>query len=403
VNPFRKGCFIWLALVGLVACCSAANAQSQSKAKAKPKDDPKQQYAQGNKLVKLADNLSLSAVVGKSPWLIMAAGGAWSYYQATAEQRSELGFFASPIFFLPTGLLVLLVGFKDTLLSWAAWLKVPLNALGELFHMSGGLFAYLYLGSVALDGTMPDTATASLAWANTPTQEMPANDMTFSALSYLLMCVVHTAVWIVFNGVEVAILSPFPFVDAILKTGRTALIGVITGLAAIHPVLGFLISAPIILVCLFCIPVALRVTLVGWVYTWDILGRMIGKHRVVTLASVSAFASWSLGAPLLAYGTLLRTPEGKLVFSYRRLVVLWKRQIELPEQAVLGLGTINPYLFSPGTEQSGEKLLLRLPPGYASKESEIAQQLGLAPPVDISTLTTLRQGWQRFWNWLRGR
>jgi len=401
VNGVLKSTGVWLALLvilGVVAVASAAEA----KKKPKTTDEAKQLYSDGNKVVKLADQLSLSAVVGKSPWLIMAAGGITKYYRTASEERGQLGFLSSPLFFIPVGIVVMLVALKDTLLSWAAWLKVPLNALAELFHMSGGIFGYLYLGSVAFDGTIPDTETASLVFAATTEKAVPVSDMALSTISFMLMSIVHTAVWIVFNGVEVAIiLSPFPFVDAVLKTGRTALIGVITSLAAIHPILGFVAAAPIIILCLLCIPVAIRITVVGWVYSWDILARIIGRSREVGL-TVSAFASANLKAPMLAYGTLSRNQDGKLIFSYRKLSLLWRIHEELPAPAQLGIGTLNPYLLSTNTEGK-QSLLLRLPPGYANHETELAQVLGLASPVDVSTLTSLKQALSSFWNWVRGR
>ncbi|MGL6076302.1 MAG: hypothetical protein ACRC8S_19285 [Fimbriiglobus sp.] len=347
-------------------------------------------YKDGDKATRTLDKLCTSSLTGKSPWLVMGAGGAIQYFKTNEADRSQLGYFAQPYVFGPILLLVLLVIFKDTLLTWASVLKAPLNALAEFMHMAGGGLAFLYLGELASEFAGPSAGAEFARLADNTISDAsppPSGSNVYATLVFLMMSCIHLAVWIVFNSVEVAIiLNPFPFVDTLLKAGRTAVIGAITGAAEIHPILGFLLAAPIILGCIILIPTALRLTILGWVYSRDGLMRLFVAPDLS--GPTRGFASWHLpGVRMLTYGRVERTEAG-WEFVYKRLFLAWTRRVPLPSEGLaIGIGILNPGLLVGEEKRS----LVRFSPKYTGREQELAQKLGVDKIIDGSLTASFKQ------------
>jgi hypothetical protein len=332
------------------------------------------------------DRFGLAATTGQSPWLVMAGRGAYQYFTTPADQQHRLSVTAHPLFFGPLAVLLLLVAVKDSLLTFLGPVKVPLDVLGELFHVAGGAAGVAYLGDVAFGS--PEAAQQAADAPQTVSWLLPA-------LTWVMASVVHLTVWVVFNSIEVTIiLNPFPFVDTALKSFRTALVGLISGAAAIHPALGFLLALPVFLCCVFVLPVAMRLTRIGCVFCLDYLARWFGLSGSALPQQVAAFAWGRLpGVPLLAYGVISRTAEGGLVFTVRRLGVLWRRAVPLPADCYVGIGTLTPLLLS---DEGGSAYdLLLFPPRYGGKEPAVAQQLGIARVENVSLGASLRAVWRR--------
>jgi hypothetical protein len=205
----------------------------------------------------------------------------------------------------------------------------------------------------------------------------------------------------VFNTVEVAILlNPIPFVDTCLKAFRTAVIGVISGAAALHPVLGFVVALPVILACVVLVPVAVRFAIAGLVYTADVFKRLFGV-KPPPGAPVRAFAAFGLkGVRLGTFGTLERGADG-LEFVYRRAFILWKRRVPIPwERVAVASGGVLPRLIELG-ERGGT--WLRFPPRYRKMEADLALALGLGDVVHKSMGQSLGKAWRRLTEWVSGK
>lgn len=354
-------------------------------------------YSSGEKV---CSKLSLAALTGKSPWLVMGVGGAVSYFNTPDEQKEKLGLFAQPWAWGTMLVLVLLVGFKDTILTLFSSLKMPLDALAQAFHAVGGVFGIAYLGVSVFGGDPPAPEVQGLV-ADSPAASPTAIEHAGNFLLWLLMCGVHAAVWVVFNTVEVAILlNPIPFVDTCLKAFRTAVIGVIAGAAAIHPVLGFAAAAPVILLCVLLVPTAVRFAVVGTVYTADVFKRLFGV-RPPPGAPVRVFAALGLkGVRLGTFGTLERGPNG-LEFVYRRAFLLWKRRVPIAwERVAVASGGVLPRLIELGDKG---RTLLRFPPRYRHMEADLALTLGLGDVVHKSVGKSLGKAWRRLTEWVGGK
>jgi hypothetical protein len=336
---------------------------------------PRATYSTGERV---CADFSLAAVTGKSPWLAMGVGGAVEYANTPDEKKGQVGFFALPWVWGTMLVLVALVAFKDTILTVFSQLKLPLDALAEAFHAAGALFALVYLAAAAFE-PQPDASPQT------------AIDHVRGFVFWLMLAAVHLAVWVVFNTVEVAILlNPIPFVDTVLKTGRTLLMGAISGAAAIHPVFGFVLAFPVILGCLLLVPFALRFAVAGWVFTTDVFKRMFGvKPRPG--APVRVFASLGFpGVPVGVYGIAERGKAGP-EFVYRRWFILWRVRVALPWERVAVVAGVLPRVVETATGATW----LRFPPRYRGMEEDLALALGLGDVVRKPFRESVAKWWRR--------
>jgi hypothetical protein len=349
----------------------------------------------------VCQRLSLAALTGKSPWLVMGAGGAYEY--ATARAGQPVSFFGQPTVWGSILFLVVLVAFKDTVLTVFGPLKVPLDALAEVFHSAGGLLGVLYLGNVAFDGWpawLPVPAFAAhgdLGLLALAVEGPSWAEQLGQSLLWLVMGTIHVAVWIVFNSVEVVILlNPIPFVDTLLKGLRTSIIGAIALASEVHPVLGLLLALPIILGSFWLLPFALRFGYIGLIFTTDVLAGLIG-WRGQPEPPLLAFAG--LGCPgvrLYTPGRLERTAQG-LTFTYRPWFLLGQTTLVIPDTATLSTGIVSPVV------RAAEQTWLRLPPRCCGAEQRLAERLQLGPVTDGSLRSTLGQALRTFTGWFWGR
>ncbi len=382
-----------IVLVALLVCAAGVRADVAPP----PKAEVKSTYGTGEKV---CGKLSLAALTGKSPWLVMGVGGAVEYLNTPDERKEKLGFFSQPWMWGPMLVLVLMVGFKDTILTVFSQLKMPLDALAQAMHALGAVFAVVYLGASAFGGDPASPQVQGLL-GDTPAPQPTFVQHAGNVLLWVLMCGVHAAVWVVFNSVEVAILlNPVPFVDTILKAFRTAVVGVISGAAAIHPVFGFVLALPVILLCLLMVPLALRLSVIGWVFTRDVFGRLFGV-KPKPGAPVMAFTSLGIpGVPVGIYGTVERGPSG-LEFVYRRWFILWRKRIPIPwERVAIASGGVVPRLIEVG---GAGGTWLRFPPRYRKMEADLALALGLGDVHHKSVTASLGKLWRRMWQWIGGK
>jgi hypothetical protein len=344
----------------------------------------KRTFSKGEKLCK---SLSLSAILGKSPWLVMGVGGAYEYFTTVETERASLGFFSQPAAWITILVLVGMVMLKDTILSAFSYLKLPLDTLAELLHVSGWFAGLIYLGTSVFGTETPLAETASLSSGLFAVE--PSGFTVESVLLWLVLAVIHTVVWIVFNTIEVVILlNPFPYVDTLLKSLRTGLIGLVTLATQIHPVLGLIVVLPIILGCCWFLPFAWRFLVLGWVFSIETIRGWLGHRAVVDPQRLRCFSSWNLqGVPLYTYGTIQRVND-KLEFRYRRWGLFLKTTVIDSPMAKVWSGILGPLV---AVELAGVYLtLVRFPPSYRGCEPQLSDALQTGNPQDGSLNATLR-------------
>lgn len=333
------------------------------------------------------ENVVGVTATGLSPLMVLSVTGPVIYFLTEPDQRGELFFFYQPWFWILTGICSLIVLFKDTILTFASYLKTPLNILGAIFNFVGFLFGLrliIYLLGADLG-------------------EDPS--LTEKLLTYLTIAVMlsfYTAIWIFGNLVEVIILlSPFPLVDTALRILRISVVLVMYVLCWIHPALGLIFALPILLISALTMNRSLQALKLSLRIVWDLVAWRRYPLTPET-TSLSAFTVISLPrTPWFTLGKLVKKESG-WHFRYRRFLIGPRVDIEVDlSNLQIAKGTLAS-LAAQKTER-GSQVILRFPPGYRGQEETLAKILE-GECVDWSAMTKIRDLWKnRRWPFSRGK
>ena len=343
--------------------------------------------------VEIAQAISTITGVAISPLLGVGAIGAWKYYQAPADKRASLPWFAQPWFWAPALILVTAVFLKDTAgTALPTALKKPLD-VAEVFEnkisalVAAGAFIPLiatFAESAGGDGTrlyqdtMLATFSPSAAW---------------NLITVPLAIAAFFVVWMVAHVINVLIIvSPFTTVDAALKSVRLLILSSVTLTSFANPYVGAAWALLIIIVCYFLSGWALRLTVFGTVFAWDFLTFRSSRSRPDD-------ANWVFTAramektPIRSFGRLVRNENGRLVLRHRPWLILPAKQFVLPEATyAVGRGLFYPEILH--VEPKSNHAILTLPPRYCGHEDELNRIYGLAGVQNV--------GMKALWDWVRG-
>ena len=218
----------------------------------------------------------------------------------------------------------------------------------------------------------------------------------YSVAIICVMFLFYISVWILGNCVEVLIIiSPFPFVDFILKAFRISLILAMYVLCWIHPVLALLVAIPIILISLITFERSLRLLWLGIRLSIDLV--LMRKTEVTeTEDRITAFSiAGRDGLPWFTLGHLIES-EGEWWFVVRRFIIGPKRRYEIDvEQAAIARGNLFPSLVD--TVEETPTVILRLMPCYRGQEEQVAQLFDSNQVIDMSLSRSLSAAW----TWVR--
>ena len=380
------------AFLGTVPC-----ARAQSTVDVKPP----------TKTLEAAKALTKITGVAISPLLGTAAVGAYDYFSASKEKKAHLPWYARPHFWVPALLLVGAVAAKDafgTVLP--PGVKKPLDVAETVENKVSGIVATGAFVPIAASifGTL---SSSSGTTTDAGHQLCLAGLATFQFSSLLNVFTIPLAmtafvlVWLLGHVINILILiSPFGAVDAVLKSFRTFLMGLVTVTSFANPWAGAVLSLIIILLAYFLAGWSFRLTVFGSIYVWDfITGK---RHRFKPAPD----ANWMFTArriektPIRTYGKLWRGGQGELTFEYRPLLFTGpKRTLAMPAGTyAVGHGLFHPEIML--LEQAGEKeqVLLMLPPRYRTHEEEVARVYSISDVRDVGLL----RGFKAIWNWRMG-
>jgi hypothetical protein len=334
-----------------------------------------------------------------SPLLATAAYGAYQYYRTPEEGRDRLPWFAQMKFWLPALLVVGAVAAKDTLgaILPPGW-KQPLDVLEAVENKASGVIAagaVVPITMIGVWGLLPNQEAAGgvdLASAGFATLTLAAFDGTviLQWLTVPFAVAIFAIVWMASHAINVLILmSPWGGVDAVLKSARLSLLGLLTITTMINPWVGAALSVVVIIISYFIAGWAFRLTVYGSLYTWDALSR--GKHRFRLKPSGNAvFSSSQLeNVPVRTYGKLRRNHDGSLTFVYRRWLFGPVREVALPPAPEIWI-SCGMFVTNLETENGPYALLL---PRYDDHEENLARTYGFAGVREA--------GLRRAWSWLR--
>lgn len=352
---------------------------------------------------------ALSTVTGIaiSPLLGTGAYGAYKWTTAKdAAERAALPWFAQVTFWLPALLIVGACAAKDALGAAIppGW-KKPLDVLETVENKATGL--------VAAGAVVPLTM-MSLSKMVVGSDAVAATDMVPSGLAMLSLgafdaswllsiltipfgIAVFAVVWLASHAINVLILlSPWGAIDAALKSGRTALLGLVTVTATINPWVGAILSIAVIVLAYLVAGWAFRLTVFGSVFCWDFL--TLRRLRFAPRENRNRMFAGDLPTvPVRTYGELEVTPEGTCEFVYRPWLVLPERRAPMPvdkSQLTVGRG----FFFSCVSVVEGDTIFL-LPPRYRGHEDRLVSLYGLGGGVQPAGLC---KAWNAMHDMFRG-
>jgi hypothetical protein len=312
-----------------------------------------------------------------SPLLGVCLLGIYDYARTTPAARSALPFYSRPHFWIPIGVLLLLIFFKDSIGGTIPLLKKPLDAVEVLVINKAALvliaFPVMYHQVSQLTGIRDITALLEpVVYAADRSALQRAEYWGAAGLMLTAGTIITLVVWVVGHAADVlALLSPVPWLDILVKASRAAVMLVVAGCAVINPMLGLVASSIVIGICALLFWLALRVLVLGWMFGLDLLF----WRKQAPVNHIRAFTAGKIqGMPRQTLGQLTRDPNGILEFRYRRLIFGPTRRIRLEDTSAYDIsrGILYPTLLLKESTQ------FRLLPRYRGSEEDIQAVLGLS-------------------------
>lgn len=352
---------------------------------------------------------ALSTVTGIAISPLLGTGAYGAYRWATAKdaaERAALPWFAQVTFWLPALLIVGACAAKDALGAAIppGW-KKPLDVLETVENKATALVA---AGAVVPLTMMSLSKMAVGSDAVAATHMVPSGLAMLSLgafdASWLLSILtipfgiaVFAVVWLASHAINVLILlSPWGAIDAALKSGRTALLGLVTVTATINPWVGAILSIAVIVLAYLVAGWAFRLTIFGSVFCWDFL--TLRRLRFAPRENRNRMFAGDLPTvPVRTYGQLEVTAEGTCEFVYRPWLVLPERRAPMPvdkSQLTVGRG----FFFSCVSVVEGDTVLL-LPPRYRGHEERLVSLYGFGGGVQPAGLC---KAWNAMRDMFRG-
>ncbi len=357
----------------------------------------------GLQLAKTATEITGIAI---SPLLGVSAIGLYQWIQAdTPEERAALPWFANPLMWIGGFLLVGAAAAKDAFGATVppGW-KKPLDVLDATENKVSGLVATGAVIPLLVTAASKALATggggsASLEFVNTGLAMIHLGAIDFSWLLTILMLplaiALHAVVWVASHAINALILlSPWGAVDAALKSARTALLGLLTGIAWIDPVVGVTLSAIIVFFAWLVSGWAFRLTVWATVFCWDFFTRRRKRFKLLADGNKVFLGRQLDGAPLRTYGRLHQEADGKLVLKFRPWLIFPERTVEVPREGiVVGRGVFYSEVLGHDAKADKVTTLLLLPPRYLGHEELFARTYRISGTCEV--------GLRRAWSWLK--
>jgi hypothetical protein len=356
----------------------------------------------GLELAKTATEITGIAI---SPLLGVSAIGMYRWIQAdTAEQKAALPWFANPLVWLLGFALVGASAAKDSLGATMppGW-KKRLDVLDATENKVSGLVATGAVIPVLVSAASKFIASSTPASAAlAPLHGWAMMHVGFFDISWLLTIAmvplavaVHAVVWVASHAINVLILlSPWGAVDAALKAGRTALLGAMTGLAFIDPVVGATLAAVVIVFAYFVSGWAFRLTVFGTIFCWDFFTRRSKRFAPLADGNKVFLGREVAGAPIRTYGRLHMADDGGLTFKFKPWLVLAEREIAVPREGlVVGRGVFYSEVLGHNAKSDQLETLLLLPPRYLGHEEMFARTYRISGTCEV--------GLRKAWSWLK--
>jgi hypothetical protein len=325
----------------------------------------------------------------------------YQYFSTPGHLRDQLPFYDQPYVWGIMLLVILLMLFNSTICESMPFLKIPLNALGNMVNKGGACIVLPVVLSEFAQVFADPTAVALAAVSDCMFPAAYAANGAMAAsgdwlsLGWLVSLVVgafsYAVVWIVWNVTDVIILiMPIPFLDAILKSFRLCVQSLMFGLMALNPWIGLLVTLIMVLLCWRLAGWAFRLSVMGFVFATDFLlwrkpGTINGAVGIPAFITATAGKRWKL--PARQYGSLRCEKDGMLFFVWRPWLIGPQHEADLGRSGDYQGGSA--LLYPVVLEGTGESVLFRLPPRYRRDAQAVSDKLGLCGCRDVSVIRNL--------------
>ena len=395
----RRWISLSVVLIGVVMFASAQTGGT---------DESTQALKSGESVTKALATVTSTAI---SPLVGVSVMGAWQYFRTPKPQRTQLPFFDKPYFWAPTMVLLVLIFIKDTIGGFAPLIKKPLDAIEVLFVNHAAVILIVFpvvmnqvarvMGYTSLKGLFAQLLSGPVVYA--ATVDTAGVHHAFSVATALLYMaagfVVAGVVWLLGHCFDVlALISPFPFVDFLLKLVRNIIFAILLGASIISPHLGMLLSLVVIIVSFMAFGWALRLSVFGVLFAWSMLQMIVWEIREKPSREkgVRAFSGGVKNVKRRTYGRLTPREDGSLVFAYRRLLIGPEKTVVLGRTGsfAVGRGIFYPTLVEPIESADKNRVVFRLLPTYRGVEEEVRACLECAAVQDLRFTKGLRSFWK---------
>jgi len=395
----RRWLLLSVVLIGVVVLASAQTAATDEAAEA---------LKSGESVTEALATVTSTAI---SPLVGVSVLGAWHYYKTPAPERQRLPFFSRPFFWIPTMILLVLIFIKDTFGGFAPLIKKPLDAVEVLLvnHASLVLIVFpVMMHQVARIMGVPSLRTLFAQLLSGPlvyaaTAQTSSVHQVFSVATALLYLAagfaITGAVWLFGHCFDVvALISPFPFVDFVVKAFRNVIFAVLLGTSLMSPRLGLLLSLLVIIISFLAVGWALRLSFFGSLYAISLLQMLLldWREKPTRDGGVRAFSAGVKGVSNRTYGKLSPRQDGSLVFAYRRMLVGPQRTVVIgrANNFAVGRGVFHPTVVEPIESANKHRIAFRLLPTYRGVEEEVRAALECASVEDLRWTKGLASFWK---------
>ena len=335
----------------------------------------------------------------------------WQYYHTPQAQRDQLPLIQKPKFWVPIIVLLVLIFIKDTFGGFAPLIKKPLDAVEVLFVNHAGLALIAFpvvlnqvarvMGLQSLRGLFAYLQSGPVVFAATAQTSGVHHAFTVATAVFYTMTglAVTFVVWLVGHSFDVlAMISPFPFLDFMLKTIRNTIFAVLMITALISPHLGLLLCLFVIVCSLLLFGWALRTAVFGTVFAWGLLRVLLfeAQDKPNPGERVPAFSTRVRKVPRRTYGRLHTIEDGTLMFAYRRLLVGPEKLVPVGKASSfeVGQGILFPSVIEPIESAGKHRVVFRLLPTHRGAEESVRGCLELAQVRDIRFTKGIRSFWK---------
>jgi hypothetical protein len=346
-----------------------------------------------------------------SPLLGVCVMGVWEYYHASSVERAKLPFYQKPKFWIPVMALLVLIFIKDTFGGFAPLIKKPLDAIEVLLVNHASLVIVVfpvvvsqvakYMGFDSWKGLFACMFSGPVVYA--ATAQTSGLGHAFNAATAILYTVAGFAVtfviWLLGHSFDVlALISPFPFVDFMLKAARNAIYVVLLVTAIFSPHIAVLLCVVLIIVSILLFGWALRIAFFGALFAWSLLRLLLADvHDKPSQGEpVPVFSARVNNVKRRTYGHLAAREDGSLVFHYRRLLLGPEKCVVVGRAASfdVGRGIFFPSVVEPIESAQKHRVAFRLLPTYRGAEESIRVCLGCAQVRDLRWSKGIRSFWK---------